>query len=224
MSDAPTNSVAFVTAWLPVAVATMAMFPLGSVLFPSMPLQLRVFEPRYLTMLAELLKHNEAEFGVVLIERGQEVGGGEQRFDVGTVAQIVQLASQDGFVILAGRGGRRIRVDQWLDDDPYPRAEVTDLPVLSWSEELLPLRQRTESVVRRTLAIASEFTRAFAADVELSDNPLDAAWQLAGISPVSPLDQVRLLRSTSMVELLHSIATLSEDVRVTFSSAPPEDQ
>ena len=31
------------------------MFPLGSVLFPAMPLPLRVFEPRYLAMLQDIL-------------------------------------------------------------------------------------------------------------------------------------------------------------------------
>ena len=57
----------------------MPMFPLGSVLFPYMPLRLRVFEERYLIMLAELLKNEDSRFGVVLIERGREVGGGVGR-------------------------------------------------------------------------------------------------------------------------------------------------
>ena len=33
----------------------MAMFPLGSVLFPHMPLPLQLFEPRYLMMLGQAL-------------------------------------------------------------------------------------------------------------------------------------------------------------------------
>ena len=52
------------------------MFPLGSVLFPHMPLPLRLFEPRYLKMLGDLLEQPDPEFGVVLIERGHEVGVG----------------------------------------------------------------------------------------------------------------------------------------------------
>ncbi len=54
-----------------------ATFPLGSVLFPYTPLVLRVFEPRYLTMMGRLLDTEDPEFGVVLIERGLEAGGGE---------------------------------------------------------------------------------------------------------------------------------------------------
>lgn len=64
------------------ATRELAMFPLGSVLFPGMPLQLRVFEPRYVAMLSSLLSGTEREFGVVLIERGSEVGGGDVRLSL----------------------------------------------------------------------------------------------------------------------------------------------
>ena len=47
--------------------AILPMFPLGTVLFPHMPLRLRVFEQRYLVMLSNLLQSDNAEFGVVLI-------------------------------------------------------------------------------------------------------------------------------------------------------------
>ena len=46
--------------WLAGRMAALPMFPLGSVLFPYMPLRLRVFEERYLIMLADLLKTEEA--------------------------------------------------------------------------------------------------------------------------------------------------------------------
>lgn len=56
----------------------LPMFPLGSVLLPGSPLPLQVFEPRYRAMLDDCLAGDQ-RFGVVLIERGFEVGGGEQR-------------------------------------------------------------------------------------------------------------------------------------------------
>ena len=64
------------------------MFPLGNVLFPHAQLPLHVFEPRY-RALAETCLAGDGEFGVVLIERGSEVGGGDTRFSIGTVARIV---------------------------------------------------------------------------------------------------------------------------------------
>ena len=93
-------------------------------------------------MLAELLKTDSAQFGVVLIERGREVGGGEQRFGVGTLAEITQLGAQEGFVGLVAQGGRRFAVERWLADAPHPWAEVSELPDLVWDPGLAELRER----------------------------------------------------------------------------------
>src|SRR5436190_17177350 len=102
----------------------LPMFPLGTVLFPHAVLPLHVFEPRY-RALVETCLHSDGRFGVVLIERGYEVGGGDTRFGVGTVARIVDAASTpDGRYLLATVGTERFRIRRWLDDDPFPRAEV----------------------------------------------------------------------------------------------------
>jgi Lon protease-like protein len=194
-------------------VAIMPMFPLSSVLFPYMPLRLRVFEERYLMMLAELLKNEDAQFGVVLIERGWEVGGGEQRFDLGTIAEITQLGAQEGFVGLVAQGGRRFDVTQWLKDAPHPRAEISEIADLEWDIGLWQLREETEHLVRRTLAVASEFAgNVWPADIELSPDPAAAAWQLAAIAPLNALDQVRLLRAGSFEELLGRVSELTQEV------------
>ncbi len=189
----------------------MPMFPLGSVLFPSMPTALRVFEERYIVMLSTILGDEPPEFGIVLIERGSEVGGGEQRFPIGTIAQITRVETSEGFIGLIAQGDRRIEVIDWHDDDPYPRAEVRDVPPLVWDDEFAPLLERAEQLVRRTIARASEFVeQQWPADIALSDDKVEAAWQLAGIAPLGPLDQVRLLRSSSIAELLSGTIEATE--------------
>ncbi|QOD94805.1 LON peptidase substrate-binding domain-containing protein [Chryseoglobus sp. 28M-23] len=187
------------------------MFPLGSVLFPSMPAALRIFEERYIVMLSKVLDEEPSEFGIVLIERGSEVGGGEQRFPIGTVAQITQVEASEGFIGLVAQGSRRIEIVEWLDDDPHPQAEVRELPELEWQDSLQPLREQAEQLVRRTIAQASEFVeQQWPADIVLDDDPIAAVWQLAGIAPVGPLDQVTLLRSSTTEELLRGIIEATE--------------
>ncbi len=179
------------------------MFPLGTVLFPYMPLPLRVFEERYLVMLSRILQQEPSEFGVALIERGQESGGGGTTFGVGTVAQITELEAASDFIAMMTQGDRRFEIVEWLDDEPHPRADVRYLDELEWTDDLQPLFDRAEQVVRRALARASEFGASpWAATVELSAEPLAAAWQLAAIAPVEQLDQVTLLRSASTKQLL----------------------
>lgn len=195
----------------------IAMFPLGSVLFPAMPLPLRVFEPRYLQMLQDLLPDGPAEFGVVLIERGQEVGGGEKRFDVGTIAQVAELKVADGYLALLGEGTRRIEVVEWLGEDPYPRARVRDLPALEWDDDLQDRFDQTEALVRRTLSRASEFDDlSWSPTVQLSDDRVDALWQLAAIAPLGPLDQMGLLRCGTARELVDAIFAATQDAGETY--------
>lgn len=115
------------------------MFPLGTTLLPGEVLPLRIFEPRYRQMLDDCVgdADDPGGFGVVLIARGQEVGGGDVRNDVGTFAQIEHLQRlADGRSTLTCVGTRRFRVTRWLPDDPYPRAEIEWLtePVITDDE------------------------------------------------------------------------------------------
>ena len=193
----------------------MPMFPLGSVLFPSMPLTLRIFEERYLKLLGDLMGAESPAFGVVLVSRGSEVGGGDGRMSIGTVASVTQIGTTDEFLGLESFGSQRFIVIEWLPDDPYPIAEIEMLPDLVWDDLLMPSRVHLESKVRKLLAFASEFGELqFGADIQLSDDPMGACWQLAGILPIGELDRYDLLASQSAEELItqtYAIVTTAEE-------------
>jgi Lon protease-like protein len=106
----------------------LAMFPLESALLPDEDLPLRIFEPRYGALVRDCVGNGDP-FGVVLISRGREVGGGDARCDVGVLARITEHADLgSGRYVLQCRTGERIRVNEWLPDDPYPRASVRIWP------------------------------------------------------------------------------------------------
>ncbi len=106
------------------------MFPLGMVLLPGGILPLHVFEERYRQMVVDCLAADGVpEFGQALITHGREAGGGDERASIGTIAQMIQVeALDDGRYALVTVGTRRIRVNAWLPDDPYPLADVDDWP------------------------------------------------------------------------------------------------
>ena len=202
-SDSLRRSVSGRIAIMTGATHELAMFPLGSVLFPGMPLSLRVFEPRYVAMLASVLREAEHEFGVVLIERGSEVGGGDVRFVVGTVARIVSLEQSAGSILLLATGTARFEVVRWLQEDPFPRAQVRELAPLELDESIPSQLGAAEAAVRATIFRASEFVEpAWPAGVGLSAELAQRLWQVAGIAPLNSLDQYALLRSRTASELL----------------------
>lgn len=170
---------------------------------PAMPLSLRIFEDRYLKLLGDLITEDNPEFGVVLIERGPEVGGGEKRLPIGTIASVTDIGTLDQFYGVESFGSQRFRVNAWLPDDPYPIADIDFIPDLVWEDSLMPARVHLEKKVRKLLAVASEFgDLQYGADTELSDDPMDACWQLAGVLPLGQLDQLDLLGAQSADELI----------------------
>lgn len=189
-------------------VPVMPMFPLGSVLVPGMPLPLHVFEPRYQALVAHCLE-NEPEFGVVLIERGNEVGGGDARTVVGTVARIVEASRfDDGRWAIGAVGVRRVRVVEWLSDDPFPQAQVEDWPDVPGAPDDDRLAQ-VVTVFRRVLALASELGAAVPpATVELADDPVVALLQMTVATPFGPSDRYDLLAAPGPVSRLELLAEL----------------
>lgn len=206
----------------------MPMFPLSTVLMPAMPLSLRIFEERYLKLLGDLIGQENPEFGVVLIERGQEIGGGEKRLGFGTLASVGDIGTLDEFYGLEAIGSQRFRVNAWLPDDPYPMADIDLIPDLVWDDSLTLAKHELETKVRNLLAFASEFgDLQYGADVEFSDDPMQACWQLAGVLPVGPLDQLDLLQSLSAADLLSDtqdlVLTLDEALKAMLEQGSTSD-
>lgn len=189
------------------------MFPLSSVLFPHMVLPLHVFEPRYQVLLEDCLAA-QREFGVVLITRGSEVGGGDTRASVGTVARIVDAAPLgDGHWLVVTVGTERISVREWLEDDPYPRALADVLATRDAGDLDAPLGAAT-AALGRARALLSELgatSRSLVTD-DVSADRATAAWQLCAQAPVTAFDAQRLLTTDDTAARLELLAELANDV------------
>lgn len=214
------------------------MFPLSTVLFPGSLLPLHVFEPRYQAMLAHCLA-SDRKFGVVLIDRGSEVGGGDHRVDVGTLAEVLSASPLGGgrWAVVA-RGTTRIRVRQWLPDDPFPVAEVAEAPPDDPADPALLAEAHV--AVRRLRALLSElgsvpalapgaFTAPGDAGSRSSDD-LDvehSTWSPCAAAPLAVLDRQRLLevegsddRLRLLTELVRALADDAHRLLAEGSAGP----
>ena len=192
----------------------LPMFPLGSVLFPFAVLPLHIFEPRYRVLMFDSTRAGvEPEFGVVLIERGTEVGGADERFDFGTVARILEARElPDGRWLLTAVGTSRVRVEHWRADDPYPIADVDDVADDPWSGDDDAAFGEAERLVRQALTLVSELGQPAApASMALAPDPEAAAWQLAAIAPLGHLDRQRLLETPGPGPRLRTLAEMAAE-------------
>jgi Lon protease-like protein len=198
--------------------AALPMFPLESALLPNEDLPLRIFEPRYAALVQDCLCSSDPRFGVVLISRGREVGGGDERCDVGTLARITDCADLgSGRYRLRCRTGERIRVCEWLPDDPYPRARVR-----AWPDEpddsvtALQIRDLEDRVMALFERIAAARGAALPAHEVLLGGGSGAAadagarlYALASRVPIGPADRYAVLSAPSAAQRL---AALNEAV------------
>jgi Lon protease-like protein len=194
------------------------MFPLGTVLFPGAFLPLHVFEPRYRAMTQECLA-GDRSFGVVLIERGSEVGGGDTRVDVGTRAAIADARElDDGRWLLGVFGAERIRVVEWLPDEGYPRALVDLLEEPDPSDSSVERAARVESQLRRALGLWSELgERGPPATFDLAGERVLATYQMCALAPVGPADSQSLLEAAGTNERLVLLETFLADAIALFA-------
>ena len=195
------------------------MFPLESVRLPGEDLPLRIFEPRYGALVRECLD-GAREFGVVLIAAGREVGGEDARCGVGSMAHIVECQDLgDGLYVLDCEMQERIRVTAWLEDDPYPRADVEpwpDEPGLTVTiDDIGVVEDRVMEIFER-LAAAQEATlpsrSMLIGEPEPGDDVGTRLYALASRVPMGQADRYTILEAPTAAARLDALRDAVETV------------
>lgn len=185
----------------------IALFPLGTVLFPGGLLPLRIFETRYVDMVGRCMRNNDV-FGVVLIHEGSETSSNVVTAQIGTSARVVDFQSLPGGLLgLLCRGEHRFRIDaRHAQPDGLNRAtvewlsEAVSTPIEVDFQPLVP-------VLRKVLASLSNIGRFIEPRYD------DANWvshRLAEFLPLDPPLQQQLLEQPDPNERLRVLAPLIE--------------
>lgn len=198
-------------------VLDIPLFPLNTVLFPGSFLPLRIFEPRYLEMVA-LCMQQQTPFGVVLIRDGNEVGAPAETVDVGTLAVIVDFdKSKDGMLLIACLGGERFRIrEQRTESSRLLRATVEILP--DGEDRVLPPQHESLAGFLRAVVNQPGMSRRIAPpDIDYS-SPIELGYRLAELLPVGLEEQQGLLAMTDPLARLERIALLLKDMDFTWQA------
>jgi Lon protease-like protein len=204
----------------------LPLFPLGHVLMPGCPLPLRIFEPRYRRLLADVTDEDgPRRFGVPTLLGGPEVDTGfddamPQLAQIGTVAEILEVEPQpDGTIAVLTGGSSRFRINRIVETTaPYLEAEVSYLDEVTGD---LP-----ESLPDQARALADEYARLIGSltgeesgyDERHSHNPFPSdpillSYRLATEAPLSQRDHQDLLEDdTATSRLLRVQRVLRREV------------
>lgn len=193
------------------------MFPLQSAVLPGDDLPLRVFEPRYSALVDACLAGDDPAFGVVLIARGREVGGGDERHDVGALARIAAFADHGaGQYQLKCSVQERIRVIEWLPDNPYPTAVIQkwpDEPGVVGPAEIIGVEDDIWALLE-TIAGARDIQLRSRDDIlgGLPDDDGDRLYALASRVPIGVADRYAVLAAPGPVQRLAALREAVETV------------
>ncbi len=195
----------------------LPMFPLGNAVLPGTVLPLHVFEPRYVQLLLDV-QAGDGTFGTALITRGREAGTDvdQARADVGTLVRVVsskRVSEEELRFGVVGVAESRLRIARWLPDAPYPRAEVEDLDEPEAGPEHGPAMGQALAVLADVLNLREQLDELPGAGIDdVSEDPALAAYQVAAMAGVGPLDAHRLLATDDLGDRLDQVNRSLRDV------------
>jgi uncharacterized protein len=200
-------------------VQRLPLFPLGTVLVPGLVMPLRVFEPRYLTLLEDLFARPEDErvFGVVAIRAGHEVGAGNVSalYDVGCTAVIREVTPlDDGTMQLTTSGAVRFRLHGIDDTDPSPYLVGMVTPLPEPEGEGVDVASLSRKVSSRFAAYRDQLGTA---QIALPDSPQVLSYLVAAGMALEMADRQSLLEQPDTSGRLAAELSLLTRERVLFS-------
>lgn len=176
---------------------------MNTVLFPSGPLPLRIFETRYVDMVSDRMRE-DAPFGVVLIRDGNETGPA-QTYDVGTLARITDFyQGSDGLLGVTAIGGQRFRIlsrDRQADGLNVGEIELLpDEPSVPMPAEYQPLAGILDGVLDDLGRLYEDLDRRLDDSAWVSNRfmeilPIELGQKQACLEAADPVAHLELVRA-----------------------------
>jgi uncharacterized protein len=180
----------------------LPVFALHSVLFPGARLGLRVFEPRYVAMMEDVVP--DGTFVVVAIRRGLEVEGPYEANRVGVTAAIEAYEPDDDATHRLTISGRaRVALIAPVSDDPYPTWRVEPYP-----DEGGAGTDDVEPAIEALAGYLEATGEPPGAVASIPHDPVAASFALAGATPGLVPQHQALLEAPGAGERLAAVRTV----------------
>lgn len=188
----------------------LPLFPLNTVLFPGMPLNLHIFEDRYTRMIRECIESSKP-FGVALIKRGLEAHGPlAEPYEIGCTARIIEVEPlSEGRMNIVALGQKRFRILSLNDQNSTLVGKVEIYPLEGSDKEILTLiGKRLRPWVKRYMDILSQVSDANLEAEHLPNDPLALAYLAAVLLQVPPTQKQPLLATERAEKFLGKMYAL----------------
>jgi ATP-dependent Lon protease len=187
----------------------------GTVVFPLTLVPLAAGQPRSLRLIDEVVSGNRMVALVLQKDATQEAAGPGETYEIGAAANIHQMMRvPDGTVRLAVQGLRRIRIVEWVGEEPYLTARVEEIPEEAEdSVEVRALMRNTLELFQRLVAVVSNLPDELVTAALNIDDPIHLVYLIASNVRMEPEERQMLLELDSAQAKLQKLsAFLSKEL------------
>lgn len=188
------------------------LFPMNTILFPGMPLQLHIFEKRYTIMMKQVLS-SDPLFGVVLIRRGVEsLGPLAEPYLIGTLARIIEVEQLDGGKMnITIVGENRFHITEIYKDEPFLNADITEFPLeykrpLDVLRRIRPLRNHVHYYLQ-TIDKLNDSPMDLS-QIEMPEDPISFLYLAASLLQIPSHEKFPILSSPTALEVCMAVERL----------------
>jgi len=153
----------------------------GTVVFPLTLVPLAAGQPRSLRLIDDVVSGDRIVGMVLQKDPEQEGAGPGETYEIGTIASIHQMMRvPDGTVRLAVQGQRRMRIVEWLGEEPYLTARVEEIPEeVEDTVEIKALVRNSQELFQRLVSLVSNLPEELVTAALNVDDPLHLVYLIA---------------------------------------------
>ena len=177
----------------------LPLFPLSSLVLPEGLISLRIFERRYLDMIADVMRSGSG-FGICLIREGEETGEAATPHLLGTLVHVTDWdQGDDGLLHVRCEGSQLFRiVETRISDNQLLIGEVELLPV----EPSRPLEEEFEPLAGTLDTLLTELREYVTYPSARLDDAVWVSNRLIELLPLQAQDKILLLQMQSSSDRL----------------------
>jgi ATP-dependent Lon protease len=188
---------------------TLPILPLrGTVVFPMTIVPLAAAQPRSLRLIDAVASGDRNVVLVLQNDAEQDAAGPGETREIGTLATIHQMMRvPDGSVRLAVQGVRRVRITEWVSEDPYLMGIVEEMPELEDDDiETRALMRSTVELFQRLVSLVSNLPDELITAALNIDEPLQLVYLIGSNLRMEPEVRQQMLELNTVREKLQFVA------------------
>jgi ATP-dependent Lon protease len=181
-----------------------------SVTYPDTLTPLAIGQDRSVQLVNDVLVGNRLLVMVASREPELETPGPEQLYDIGVAGMVARMLKvPDGSLRILVQGGQRVRIDEWIKEEPYLTARVTELPdEVEEGPELTALMRNVQQTFSHIIEEVPYLPEELQMAVANLDDPSALSHLIAGALRIKTEERQALLEEVNVARRLRRLSEI----------------